>query len=90
VLTLFSQLFYKAQEKVISRALQLTCLFEIMTFAHTFHPITMWIIISAMLLLSIRHRLVIVSSSDIWSATHMDSLAFVITGMWNELLLHRK
>jgi hypothetical protein len=74
---LFSQLVYKAQEKVISLALQLTCLFKIMTFAHTFHPITMWIMVSAMLLLSMHHRLVIASSSDVWSATRMDSLAFV-------------
>jgi hypothetical protein len=61
-----------------------------MTFAHTFHPITMWIMVSAMLLLSMRHCLVIASSSDVWSATCMDSLAFVIAGLWNELLLHRK
>jgi hypothetical protein len=74
---LFSQLIYKAQEKVISLALQLTCLFKIMTFACTFHPIIMWIMVSAMLLLSMHHCLVIASSSDIWSATHMDLLAFV-------------
>jgi hypothetical protein len=48
-----------------------------MTFARTFRPIIMWITVSAMLLLSMRHRLVIASSSDVWSATRTDSLAFV-------------
>jgi hypothetical protein len=48
-----------------------------MTFARTFRPIIMWITVSAMLLLSMRHRLVIASSSDVWSAPRTDSLAFV-------------
>jgi hypothetical protein len=48
-----------------------------MTFARTFRPIIMWITVSAMLLLFMRHRLVIASSPDVWSATCTDSLAFV-------------
>jgi hypothetical protein len=37
----------------------------------------MWITVSATLLLSMRHRLVIASSPDVWSAARTDSLAFV-------------
>jgi hypothetical protein len=48
-----------------------------MTFARTFRPIIMCIMVSAMLLLSMRHRLVIASSSDASWGTNIDSLAFV-------------
>lgn len=50
-----------------------------MTFSRTFRPILMCIMVSAMLMLSMHHRLVIASStSDVWgAAVDTSSLAFV-------------